>query len=114
MVWVLYGWTVWRRTPQIRQKYGAMERNKRVLLSIWLMIGGLLALLFGLFGAFSLLAPKNGAPGFALWLAVAAIGCVFVHAQTLSAAIMTTLMEREVTDAPSEASQNQESEGLEK
>ncbi|MBX3118257.1 MAG: hypothetical protein KF784_04270 [Fimbriimonadaceae bacterium] len=113
VVWVAYGWTVWRRGPQIRKKYGQIEKNKRILASIWLMIGGLIVLMFGMYGASQFAGTAEGSLSPVGWLIVAAVGCVFVHAQTLAAAIMTTLMEREVTSVAPQSSTIQEKEGLE-
>jgi len=98
-VWIGYGVVQWRRSDEIRRKIMRIERRTRVWVAILALVGGALAMLLGLI----LVQQAGGLAGDSLrwwaWLAIAIIGLGFVHAQTIAAAMMVTLVQETVTSS---------------
>lgn len=97
VAWTAYGLLLRRSSDRIRSQMHSASRGKRVFLgSAGLLIGlGVLALGLWLVGANGGLGADGLKPW--AWLAVAAVGFVFVHLQVLGAAAMVSLVIEEET-----------------
>lgn len=96
-IWILYGVFLSRRSLQLRQRVQRMSRTVRGIRGGMTMIGALVILLGG-FTGISLagwMTPKGFTP--LGWLAATLFGLAFVHAQTMSMAMLVSLAVPDVT-----------------
>ena len=111
LLWIGYGVVQSRRTDMIREKVGGMSRGARGGLGAALMVLGAMVLLGG-----GLLIEQAG--GFTKtgmtplgWLIVAAIGLLFVHAQTMAFSMLLSLVQETVTNVARPPSDHKNLEG---
>src|SRR5690242_522485 len=111
LLWIGYGVVQSRRSEAIRVKVGGMSRTARAVLGALLMVGGAALLI----GAGLLM---DGIGGFAKtgmtpigWLIVATAGLVFVHAQTMSFAMLVSLAHETVTNQDRPPSDHRNEQG---
>lgn len=110
MLWIAYGALLWRRSEAIRSHAGKGSRTGRAVRAALMLFGGAALLLTCLVqlqnaGGFT----RTGMTPFA-WAAVTVAGLVFVHLQTMAAAILVLLVQEPVTTGARPTSVQQESE----
>lgn len=106
LIWVGYGIVQFRRSYKIRRTVDAIPRARRSILGAALLVLGAMVLIGGLG-----MVLQNG--GFtsagmtpAAWFAVTILGLTFVHAQTLGASMLVSLIHESVTKEHDSASIN--------
>jgi hypothetical protein len=111
LLWIGYGAIQARRSDKIRAKMSALGRGTRATLGGVLMIGGAAVLIAGgvvieQIGGFT----KTGMTALG-WLVVAVVGLVFVHAQTMSFAMLVSLAQETVTNSHPSPSDHHNAQG---
>lgn len=96
-VWIFYGWTLRRKSDQLRASLRAASRTKKVLLGSVGIVGSGLFLIAALYGLSALGGARDGMLTVWAWAACLVVGLVFVHCQVLGAAAMVTLVQEEET-----------------
>jgi len=107
LLWVGYGVYQTRRSDAVRRWAIGVPKTRRALLSAALMLSST-----GIVFACLIAALKNGGFGnngmtLVVWLGVALLGLLFVHAQTLATALLVLAAHQAVTDSRSGSSTNQ-------
>lgn len=113
VLWVAYGVLLWRRSDVIRVYAGRGSRTARAIRAAAMLFGGAVMMLVALglinnAGGFT----KAGMTGWA-WFVVAGVGLVFVHLQTMAAAMLVLLVQEPVTTGgrPASVQQNAKESG---
>jgi len=110
LVWVSYGLVQWRRSAQLLETVRAIpERKRRALATLIIFVSAAL-LLGGLYGI-ALIAPNQQSLNVLQWICVAVLGLLFVHAQTMAAAMILSQAHFVVTKTSPPPSTSQDSEG---
>ncbi len=91
-LWIGYGVFQSRRSEKIRVKLTAIPRGKRGLMGAITMILGASALFGTLLGTYALGGFGLNGMTILAWIAISIGGLFFVHSQTMSMAILVTLM----------------------
>ncbi len=108
VLWIAYGLLLWRRSDAVRAYAGKGSRTARAIRAAAMLFGGAAALLAVLVqvqngGGFT----PSGMAGWA-WFVVAGAGLVFVHLQTMAAAMLVLLVQEPVTTGVRPASVQQD------
>jgi len=106
-IWLAYGLVQSRRSEFIRAKVEGMSRSARVRSGAASMILGATLLFAAFFGC--IYAGGFTAQGLAIWawFVLAGCGLAFVHAQTMSMALLVSLVQDSVTSMPPASSDQQ-------
>ncbi|HTQ10636.1 MAG TPA: hypothetical protein VMI31_11230 [Fimbriimonadaceae bacterium] len=106
LLWIAYGVIQSRRSDAIRRQVGRMSRGSRAVLGASLFLVGAMVLIGGL--GIVLQAGGFASAGMTpiAWTVVTVLGLGFVHAQTLGTAMLVSLVQENVTNAPKAASMN--------
>lgn len=110
VIWLLLGSLVWRNLPAIRMRLALSTRRTRIAQGTGLLFGTAALLVAGFFGLMSRGGSTATLSPFE-WLAVAAIGGLFVLGQSLAAAILFSVVDPGVTNRESAASMHKNLEG---
>lgn len=109
VLWIAYGTFLWRRSDVIRASAGKGSRTARAIKAALMLFGGAALLL-------ACLVQLQNAGGFTrtgmtpvAWAIVTVVGLVFVHLQTVAAAILVLLVQEPVTTGARATSVEQES-----
>jgi hypothetical protein len=91
-LWIGYGIMQSRRSPAIKAKLVSMPRHKRALNGALLMVGGGAVLFAVLLAVYALGGFTRVGMSLWAWFAISAAGLLFVHGQTMSMAMLVTLI----------------------
>jgi len=108
LIWVAYGYYQSRRPEQVRRISERIKREYRGPVAALLLMAAVAALFLGL--NLVVLAGGFKSDGLAIWawVAVVAIGLMFVHLQTLALALIVSVVQESVTASRLSASSSQE------
>jgi multidrug efflux pump subunit AcrB len=109
-LWLVYGAIQWRRSKEIHSQMSALQRIRRITGAAVLMLASAVVLLAGLFAVELLGGFTRTAMTPLGWLGVTVIGLAFVHAQTLAAAMLVSLVRPAVTEEAAAASSKRDTE----
>lgn len=91
VVWVAYGVWQWKQTPKLFAKLDTIAPQKRKALATLLLFGSailLMATIYGIAQASPRVIPAWG------WVVILVVGTIFVHAQSLAAAMIISTTRR--------------------
>lgn len=99
-LWIGYGVMLWRGNEGFRIKIEKIPRNRRAVLGSTLLVVGGIVLAGGLFAIQSMNGIEKGVLQGWAWAAITALGLVFVHADVMAAAMLVSVVQEDVTNAP--------------
>ena len=109
-LWIAYGLLQWRRGAELLHRMQSVSPKTRRVVGSLLLFGSAGLLLGALF-----LMANNSESSTTLnvwqWIAVGLLGLLFVHAQTMAAAMLVSLAQFGVTQTSDPASSSRESKG---
>jgi hypothetical protein len=109
LLWIAYGIYQWRNGPRLLAKLRQIKAASRRLWGTTLLVASAAFLLGSLYGLSNVSPAKEGLT-IGQWVAVAIIGLIFVHGQTMACAMLLSLGDLGVSNAQSSASSLREPE----
>ncbi|MBN8689188.1 MAG: hypothetical protein J0L72_00205 [Armatimonadetes bacterium] len=108
ILWLGYGLWMRKQSERLHTKLLSRPRNKNIGLGMLGFFGSAAIMLAGLFAISALGGMTKSGPSILAWIAIAALGLIFVHLQVLAAANFVVVLEQNVTPPPAKPSQLQD------